>query len=60
MLSGIWLIGYEHEFGCYRHPKTAVNGEVVWQYSLVAPRGVFRAQVFAVGATVALSSVEVK
>jgi hypothetical protein len=43
-----------------RYAKTAVNGEVVWQYSLVAPRGVYRAQVFAAGATVALSSVEVK
>jgi hypothetical protein len=43
-----------------RYPKTAVNGEVVWQYSLVAPRGVYRAQVFAAGATTPLSTVEVK
>jgi hypothetical protein len=43
-----------------RYPKTAVNGEVVWQYTLVAPRGVYRAQVFAAGGTTALSTVEVK
>jgi hypothetical protein len=43
-----------------RYPKTAVNGEVVWQYNLVAPRGVYRAEVFAAGATTPLSTVEVK
>ena len=43
-----------------RYPKTAVNGEVVWQYSLIAPRGVYKAQVFAAGATTPLSTVEVK
>ena len=43
-----------------RYPKTAANGEVVWQYSLIAPRGVFKAQVFAAGVVTPISSVEVK
>jgi hypothetical protein len=43
-----------------RYPKTAANGEVVWQYTLVAPRGVYRAQVFAAVGAAPLSSVEVK
>ncbi len=43
-----------------RYPMTAANGEVVWQYTLVAPRGIYRAQVFAAGASTPLSSVEVK
>ncbi len=43
-----------------RYPKTAVNGEVVWQYTLVAPRGVFRGQVYSAGGSTPLSSVEVK
>ena len=44
----------------HRYAKIAVNGEVVWTYTLVAPRGVFNAQVFAVGAITPISSVEVK
>jgi hypothetical protein len=43
-----------------RFPKTAVNGEVVWQYSLVAPRGVFRAEVYSAGGSTPLSTAEVK
>ena len=44
----------------HRFPKSAVNGEVVWEYSLLAPRGVFRAEVYSVGGTTPFSSVEVK
>jgi hypothetical protein len=44
----------------YRYTKTAVNGEIVWQYTLNAPRGVYRAQLFAAGGTTPISIVEVK
>jgi hypothetical protein len=44
----------------HRYLKTAVNGEVVLQYTLVAPRGVFRAEVYSAGGSTPLSSVEVK
>jgi hypothetical protein len=44
----------------HRYPKTAVAGEVVWEYSLVAPRGVFRAEVYSAGGLTPISTVEVK
>jgi hypothetical protein len=44
----------------HRYLKTAVNGEVFWQYTLVAPLGVFRAEVYSAGGSTPLSSVEVK
>ena len=44
----------------HRYGKTAVNGEVVWEYSLVAPRGVFRADLYPAGSPSPIASVEVK
>jgi hypothetical protein len=44
----------------HRYSKTAANGEVVWHYSLVAPKGVFSAQVYSTGGVTPLSSAEVK
>ena len=44
----------------HRYAKTAVNGEVVWEYSLVAPRGVFRADLYPAGSPSPIASVEVK
>jgi hypothetical protein len=44
----------------HRYPKTAVAGEVVWEYSLVAPRGVYRAEVYSAGGSTPISTVEVK
>ena len=44
----------------HRYVKSVVSGEVVWEYSLVAPRGVFRAEVYSAGGSTPLSTVEVK
>jgi hypothetical protein len=44
----------------HRYSKTAANGEVVWHYSLLAPKGVFSAQVYSTGGVTPLSSAEVK
>jgi hypothetical protein len=44
----------------HRYLKTAVAGEVVWEYSLVAPRGVYRAEVYSAGGSTPISTVEVK